>query len=353
MGFWQDKRVLVTGHTGFKGSWLALWLERAGAQVTGFALVPETDPSLFELARVGAGIASIEGDVRKGQLVAEVVAEHRPEVVIHMAAQAIVRTSYDDPAATYATNVMGTVNVLEAVRRHPGARAVVVVTSDKCYDNREIDRGYREDEPLGGRDPYSSSKGCAELVARAYRDSFLAEAGVAVASARAGNVIGGGDWAKDRLVPDLVRSMTAGEPLFVRYPKAVRPWLHVLEPVSGYLLLARRLWEDGPRFAEAWNFAPREDAELVSVGELVARLARHWDDSVAVELHPGPHPHEHTLLRLDPSKARERLGWHARLSVAETLEWVAEWYRGHRDGADARELTEDQIGRYQELVSRA
>ncbi len=346
--FWNGKKVLVTGHTGFKGSWLSLWLQQAGAEVVGYALAPPTEPSLFEVARVGEGMTSIEADLRDLDRLRAAVTEHRPEVVLHLAAQAIVRASYDDPIETYSSNVMGTVNLLEAVRLEPGARAVVVVTSDKCYDNLEIERGYVEGDALGGRDPYSSSKGCAELVTRAYRDSFLAaaEPPVAVASARAGNVVGGGDWGKDRLVPDIMRSFLERQPLHIRNPEATRPWQHVLDPVGGYLSLAERLCQEGPRFAEGWNFGPADHEAPLPVGKLVERLLEHWDDAIEVELDPGPHPHEHHLLRLDPTKARERLGWSARLSLPETLDWIVEWYRAYRDGGDMRVVTETQIERY-------
>ncbi len=348
--FWKGKKVLVTGHTGFKGSWLCLWLQQVGAEVVGYALEPPTLPSLFEVARVGEGMTSIEADVRDLGRLRATVAEHRPDVVLHLAAQAIVRAGYDDPIETYSTNVMGTVNLLEAIRREPSARAVVIVTSDKCYDNLEIERGYVEGDVLGGRDPYSNSKGCAELVTRAYRDSFLAEAEspVAVASARAGNVVGGGDWGRDRLVPDIMRSFLERQPLYVRNPKATRPWQHVLDPVGGYLTLAERLYQDGGRFAEAWNFGPADEDPL-PVGALVERILEHWDEPIEVEVDPGPHPHEHHLLRLDPAKARTRLGWIARLSLPETLGWIVEWYRAYRDGGDMKAATESQIERYRAI----
>ncbi len=351
--FWHGKNVLLTGHTGFKGSWLALWLQQAGADVVGFALAPDTEPSLFELARVSEGMTSILGDLRDPKQVQSIVAKHKPEIVLHLAAQAIVRASYDDPVETYATNVMGTVHLLEAIRQHPGARVVVVVTSDKCYDNLEIERGYREDDALGGRDPYSSSKGCTELVARSYRDSFLAAATppVALATARAGNVIGGGDWGRDRLVPDILRAFLDGQPLRIRNSAATRPWQHVLDPLAGYLTLAEHLWRDGAAYSEAWNFGPADQAPL-PVGAMVERMIERWDSAVTVETDPGPHPHEHHLLRLDPSKAEHRLGWNARLNVPETLDWIVEWTRAFRDGADMRLITEEQIARYQSALGR-
>lgn len=351
--FWKGKKVLVTGHTGFKGSWLSLWLQKLGAKVVGYALPPPTEPSLFEVARVGEGMTSIEGDVRDLRSLEGTIAAHRPEIVIHMAAQAIVRAGYEDPVETYSTNVLGTVNLLEAIRTTPSARVVVAVTSDKCYENLEIERGYREaHDALGGRDPYSSSKACAELVARSYRDSFLAAADppVAVGTARAGNVIGGGDWARDRLVPDLMRALLARRRLYIRYPEAVRPWQHVLDPVGGYLRLAECLWQGGDRFSEAWNFAPDDD-KLLSVREIVHLIQELWDDPVEVELAPGPHPHEHTLLRLDPGKARSKLDWAPRLATPRALRWVVEWFRGYREDRDMRELTASQIERYQSLAA--
>ncbi|MCP3959934.1 MAG: CDP-glucose 4,6-dehydratase [bacterium] len=348
--FWRDKKVLLTGHTGFKGSWLALWLQRAGARLVGYALPPPTEPSLFEIAAVADGMTSIEGDLRDLDHLRVVIDRHRPEVVLHLAAQAIVRASYEDPIETYSSNVMGTVNLLEAIRLEPSARSVVVVTSDKSYDNLELERGYREDDALGGRDPYSSSKGCAELVTRAYRDSFFAaaEPPVAVATARAGNVIGGGDWGRDRLVPDIMRSFLDRRPLYIRYPQSVRPWQHVLDPIGGYLTLAEHLWREGERFSEAWNFGP-PDEDPLSVGAMVERIQELWGESGEVELDPGPHPHEHHLLRLDPAKAEGRLGWKARLELHDTLDWVVEWYRAYGDGEDMRQLTEAQIDRYQAL----
>ena len=267
--FWKDKRVLLTGHTGFKGSWLSLWLQSMGAQVTGYALAPPSNPSLFDVAEVGKGMTSIIGDIGDLERLRAVFAEHKPEIVIHMAAQALVRYSYVEPVETYSTNVMGTVNLLEAVRGTDSVRAVVNVTSDKCYENREWVWGYRENEAMGGFDPYSNSKGCAELVTAAYRNSYFhpgqyKEHGVAIASGRAGNVIGGGDWADDRLIPDIMRAITQGKPVNIRNPHAIRPWQHVLEPLSGYLLLAQKLFEDGPAYAEGWNFGPNdEDAKPV------------------------------------------------------------------------------------------
>jgi CDP-glucose 4,6-dehydratase len=349
--FWAGRSVLVTGHTGFKGAWLSLWLARLGARVTGFALAPETEPSLFALAGVGDRVASRIGDVRDLAALSACVAEARPEVVLHLAAQALVRPSYADPVGTYAANVMGTVHLLEAVRACPEVAAVVIVTSDKAYENREWHWPYREDEAMGGRDPYSNSKGCAELVTSAYRASFFGEGGhpAHIASARAGNVIGGGDWSADRLVPDAVRAFGRGEAVEIRAPGAVRPWQHVLEPLSGYLRLAELLaGPEGAAFAEAWNFGPA-DADCRPVAEVVAGLARGWGGDASWRLSPGPHPHEATFLKVDASKARARLGWDRRLGLAQALAWTGAWYRAQAEGADAAALTLDQIARYEAL----
>ena len=351
-GFWRGRRVFLTGHTGFKGSWLALWLQRLGAEVSGFALAPETDPALFDLARVGQGMASTLGDVRDPAALAGAMAQARPEVVLHLAAQALVRRSYQDPVATYATNVMGTVHLLEAVRHTPEVRAVVVVTTDKCYENKEWLWGYREDEALGGHDPYSSSKGAAELVTSAYRRSFFApdpqgRPPAAIASARAGNVIGGGDWAAERLVPDFLRAMDAGRELVLRNPGAVRPWQHVLEPLSGYLELAEALHRQGPAFAEAWNFGPWE-ADARPVRWIAERLTALWgpDAGYRVEA-PAQAAHEAGLLKLDISKARARLGWRPRWGLDRALEAIMEWHQAYRAGADPRETTWRQIAAFE------
>ena len=351
-GFWAGRRVLVTGHTGFKGAWLSLWLARLGARVTGFALAPETSPSLCALAGLADRVEHRIGDVRDRAALAACVAEARPEIVLHLAAQALVRPSYDDPVATYATNVMGTVHLLEAVRACPEVAAVVIVTSDKAYENREWVWAYREDEPMGGRDPYSNSKGCAELVTSAYRASFFGEGGhpAQIASARAGNVIGGGDWSPDRLIPDVVRAFGRGEPVEIRAPAAVRPWQHVLEPLAGYLRLAEALCgEDGACYAEAWNLGPA-DADCRPVSEVVAGLARGWGEGATWRLSAGTHPHEATFLKVDASKARARLGWDRRLRLAEALDWTGAWYRAQARGADAAALTLEQIARYEALA---
>jgi CDP-glucose 4,6-dehydratase len=342
-GFWRGRSVLVVGHSGFKGAWLALWLQLLGARVTGFSGGRPTQPSLHELARLAEEMESIHGDVRDADAVARAVAVSDPEVVIHMAAQALVRRSFAEPVETYATNVMGTVNVLDAVRRHgEGVRAVVVVTSDKCYENREWEWGYREDEAMGGHDPYSSSKGCAELVTSAFRSSFFSDPdGPRVASARAGNVIGGGDWGEDRLVPDIVRAALAGEPARVRNPNSVRPWQHVLNPLSGYLALAEALFES-PEHAAGWNFGPAEE-DAHPVGWIVAQLAELWPGGLRWTIDDGPHPHEARYLKLDSSRARTRLGWRPPVALAPALASIVEWHRALREGADMRAVTVGQI----------
>ncbi len=340
--FWQDRRVLLTGHTGFKGAWLALWLQSLGAQVCGFANGVPTEPSLYELARVGEDMQSVRGDIRDPAAIVDALAASKPEIVIHMAAQSLVRRSFEDPRETYETNVMGTVNLLDAVRRGAGVRVLVNVTSDKCYDNREWEWGYRESEPMGGHDPYSNSKGCAELVTDAYRRSFFGDPdGTRVASARAGNVIGGGDWAEDRLVPDLMRAALSGEPLRVRNPEAIRPWQHVLNPLSGYLRLAQALWES-PDYASAWNFGPA-DEDARPVAWIVSRLSELWVGDLHVSEDPGPHPHEARYLKLDSSRARAHLDWRPTWDLADGLEAVVDWYLDLREGGDMRVVTCEQI----------
>jgi CDP-glucose 4,6-dehydratase len=336
--FWAGKRVLVTGDTGFKGAWLSLWLASLGARASGFGQ-GATEPSLYALARVGEVVEHLDGDVRDAEGVAAAVARLAPEVVIHMAAQPLVRRSFDDPVGTYATNVMGTVNVLDAVRRRADVGAVVVVSSDKCYAPRDAGPGYREDDPMGGHDPYSSSKGCAELVTSAFRDSFFD--GAAVASARAGNVFGGGDFGAYRLLPDVFRAALEGAPVRIRNPQAVRPWQHVLNPLSGYLCLAERTWVDRS-CARGWNFGPAgEDAR--AVGWIVERVADLWDGPLRWEIDSGPHPHEAQWLKLDSSLARERLGWTPRWDLDEGLRRAVRWHLVHRDGGDMREATLAQV----------
>ncbi len=348
--FWKGKKVMLTGHTGFKGSWLSLWLQSLGAKVTGYALEPPTSPSLFEIAHVGDKMSKSHiADIRDLDTVKEKFQEHKPEVVFHMAAQSLVRYSYDNPVETYNTNVMGTVNILEAVRSTSSVKVVVNITSDKCYENKEWLWGYRENEPMGGFDPYSNSKGCAELVTSAYRDSFFGATNknnVALASARAGNVIGGGDWAEDRLIPDIIRAAIDNKPVIIRNPNAIRPWQHVLEPLAGYLLLAEKLWNDGTSFSEAWNFGPREE-DAKSVGWIVQNLAEIWDNKVNWEIDDdSEHPHEATYLKLDCSKASNKLDWRPRWDLDVALLKIVEWYQAYINNKNMREVTLKQINEY-------
>lgn len=350
-GFWRDRRVLVTGHSGFKGGWLSLWLQALGAKVAGFSLPPATKPSLFDVCRVAEGMDSRFADLRDRQQVLAAVRAADPEIVLHLAAQPLVRQSYADPVDTYLTNVMGTVHLLEAVRKSPAVRAVVVVTSDKTYENREWDWAYRESDPLGGSDPYGSSKACAELVSAAYRHAFFhaarhAEHGVAIATARAGNVIGGGDWAADRLVPDCLRAIDTGARLALRYPDAVRPWQHVLEPLSGYLLLAERLHAHGAAFAEAWNFGPA-DEDMRPVRWVVDELLRACGSRLSWEREASPQPHEANCLKVDASKARARLGWRTRWTLPAALEQTGAWHKAYRADADMRAVTLGQVGEFE------
>ncbi len=348
-GFWRGRRVLITGHSGFKGAWLALWLQSLGARVTGFSVNGATQPSLFELARVGEGVESIEGDVCDPEAIVAAMASVAPEVVIHLAAQSLVRRSFTEPVATFRTNVIGTVNLLDAVRRHgDDVRSVVIVTTDKCYENREWEWGYREDEPMGGHDPYSSSKGCAELVTAAYRRSFFSDAaGPQVASARAGNVIGGGDWGEDRLVPDVMRAALAGGSVRVRNPNSIRPWQHVLNPLSGYLVLAQAVW-NGPEHAHGWNFGPPEE-EAQTVGWVLRRIAELWPGELRWSVDDGPHPHEAGYLKLDSSRARTRLGWCPPVGLETALASIVEWYDALREGADMHAVTMRQIEAFQPI----
>jgi CDP-glucose 4,6-dehydratase len=345
--FWKGKRVFLTGHTGFKGGWLALWLADMGVQVHGYALLPPTDPSLFAAAEVGKSIATSEiGDVRNQDKLCRAMQAAHPEIVFHLAAQPLVRASYAHPAETYAVNVMGTVHLLDAVRVTPGVKAVVNVTTDKCYENREWVWSYRENEAMGGHDPYSSSKGCSELVTAAYRGSFLKPAGIHIASARAGNVIGGGDWAVDRLIPDFFRASNASKVLKIRSPNATRPWQHVLEPLFGYMMLAEKLYTEGEDFAEAWNFGPEEaDARPVKwIAEyLCSQLpGSHWQcDSV-------PQPHEANYLKLDSSKAKARLGWHSRWNLETALGHTLAWHLAWKRGVDMTAKSIEQIHAYEE-----
>ena len=350
--FWAGKRVFLTGHTGFKGSWLSVWLKDLGAELTGYALSPPTKPSLFEVANVSSGMTSIIGDIRDPAALTKALCDARPEIVIHMAAQPIVRLSYEQPVETYSTNVMGLVHLFEAVRKSPGVRAVVNVTSDKCYENKEWVWGYRESEPMGGYDPYSSSKGCAELVTAAYRRSFFnpddyGNHGIALASARAGKVIGGGDWALDRLIPDIMRAIEAGQPVSIRNPHAIRPWQHVLEPLSGYLTLAEKLYEAGPAFAEGWNFGPAE-GDARPVQWIVERLTQMWGEGARWQLDSRSNPvHEAHYLKLDCSKARMALGWNPIWGLEQALSRITDWHKWSLQGCNMYAKTLSQVREYQ------
>jgi CDP-glucose 4,6-dehydratase len=345
--------VFLTGHTGFKGGWLALWLRQLGAQVTGYARPPAAQPNLYEVARVGERLRSHFGDLADLPQLTGSVQQAQPEIVLHLAAQPLVRASYRDPVETYRTNVLGTVHLLEAVRATPGVKAVVVVTTDKCYEPVDAPSGYRESDRLGGHDPYATSKACAELVTGSYRNAFFAperlrEHGVAIATARAGNVVGGGDWNADRLVPDLVRATELQRPALIRRPDAVRPWQHVLEPLNGYLTLAQGLFEDGARYAEAWNFGPGAEGER-SVKWIADRFVAAWGPPAAWQADDpdAQHPHESHLLKLDCAKARERLRWRPRLDLGTGIDWTVQWHRHHLGGADMTAICERQIADYE------
>lgn len=347
--FWRGKRVFLTGHTGFKGGWLSLWLQSMGAEVHGYALNPPTETNLFTVAEVGKGMASsVIADIREAGKLSQVMRLANPSIVFHLAAQPLVRYSYSQPVETYEVNVMGTVHMLDAVRASPSVKTVVNITTDKCYENREWVWGYRENEAMGGFDPYSSSKACAELVTAAYRQSFLAPVGIAVASARAGNVIGGGDWASDRLIPDFLRAMDASETLKIRSPQSTRPWQHVLEPLSGYLMLAEQLHVNGAGFAEAWNFGPT-DEDARSVRWIVERMAEMRKD-VNWQCDETPKPHEANYLKLDSSKAHNQLKWQPRWHLQTALQRTLDWHEAWRKAGDMREVTLAQITDYRSVM---
>ncbi len=349
--FWRGKRIFLTGHTGFKGSWLSLWLQKMGAGVTGYALPPSTSPNMFEATHASSGMVSVIGDVRDGVALASAMKAAEPEIVIHMAAQPLVRYSYQNPVETYAVNVMGLVNLFEAVRQTGSIKAVVNVTSDKCYENREWVWGYRETEAMGGYDPYSSSKGCAELVTSAYRRSYFNasshdDQAVGLASARAGNVIGGGDWALDRLVPDIMRAIDGGRAVKIRNPHAVRPWQHVLEPLNGYLTLAEQLCNDRAAASEGWNFGPKP-TDVQPVQWVVEKLIDFWGEGARWLLDENQGEHEANYLSLDCAKARARLGWQPVWDLAKALEMIVVWHKAYRHGKDIRAVTFEQITKFE------
>lgn len=353
MTFWRGRRVFLTGHTGFKGGWLALWLQHHGADVCGYALPPYTDPSFYEEASIASGMQSIFGDIRDLETLKASLHAWKPEVVLHLAAQPLVRASYDDPIGTYATNVMGTAHVLEAARTCPSVRSVVVVTTDKCYENKEWCWPYRETDALGGYDPYSNSKACTELVASAYRSSFFnpkdyAKHQMAMATGRAGNVIGGGDWSTDRLIPDMIRGFMSHEPVVIRNPLAIRPWQHVLEPLRGYLMLAQHLYT-GTEMGEAWNFGP-EPGDAKPVQWVADYLVEHWGGDASWRLADGPAPHEAQLLKLDSSKAASRLKWVPALTIEQGVDMTLDWYQEKVKGSDMRAVTLSQIAAYEARV---
>jgi len=346
-GFWKGKRVLLTGHTGFKGSWLSLWLQRLDVDLIGFSKYVPTKPSLFEVANVEVGMTSLTGDVCNFNQMKNVIEEYKPEIIIHMAAQSLVHTSYKDPIETYATNVMGTVHLLEAIRQVGKVRAVINVTSDKCYENKGFTRGYHEEDPMGGYDPYSSSKGCAELVTSSFRNSFFnskeyTKHGVALASVRAGNVIGGGDWSADRLIPDIIRSVSKNETIKIRSPQATRPWQYVLEPLNGYLQLVEKLWDEGPQYTEGWNFGPDEDG-IKPVSWIVEKFAQLWGNNLSWKYEQGDFPHEAAFLRLDCTKAKTKLKWLPKTNLELALKWTVEWFKQYEQKNNIREFTEEQI----------
>lgn len=353
---WKGRRVFLTGHTGFKGGWLALWLARLGAEVRGYALDPSTNPCLFDVARVGSVVEDLRGDIRDASRLEEAMTSFAPEVVFHLAAQPLVLHSYRDPVGTYETNVIGTARMLDCVRRTPSVRAVVSVTTDKCYENKEWIWPYRETDPLGGYDPYSSSKACAEIVSAAYRQSYFPVSAlghshhVAIATARAGNVIGGGDWSADRLLPDLVRGFLAHAPVNIRNPYSIRPWQHVLEPLRGYLQLAQKLLTGDSRYATAYNFGPRED-DARTVQWIVERMTELWSDGASWTLDPNPGPHEARFLRLDTSRARHDLEWTPILRLHDALDYLVQWYKRWNAGDDMHAFTLDQIDRYARCLS--
>jgi len=351
--FWNGKKVLLTGHTGFKGSWLSIWLQKLNVNLIGFSKYIPTKPSLFEVANVEDGMTSLTGDVCDFSHLKNVIEKHHPDIVIHMAAQSLVHQSYKNPIETYATNVMGTVNLLEAIRRIGKVRVVINVTSDKCYENKGLTRGYHEEDPMGGYDPYSSSKGCTELVTSSFRNSFFnpkeyVKHGIALSSVRAGNVIGGGDWAADRLVPDIIRAISKNEIIKIRSPHAIRPWQYVLEPLNGYLQLAEKLWDQGTEYTEGWNFGPNDD-DIKTVSWIVEKFTQLWGDSLSWESENNKLPHEAAYLKLDCTKAKTKLKWFPKTNLELALKFTVEWYKQYKQKNNMRKFTEEQINNFSSL----
>ncbi len=351
---WTGRRVFITGHTGFKGGWLSIWLARMGAIVRGYSLTPSTEPSLFEVARIGTLLEDVRGDIRDLDRLGRAIREFAPELVFHLAAQPLVRASYQDPLGTYATNVMGTANLLECLRSASSVRALVVITTDKCYQNHEWMWSYRENDRLGGDDPYSSSKACVEILTASYRKSFFSsncgsKHSVAIATARAGNVIGGGDWSEDRLLPDLIRGFISGAPVPIRNPGSIRPWQHVLEPIAGYLVLADQLLSRGAAVAEAWNFGPPDEAAW-TVAQIADDMVHRWGGAAKWVRDGTQQPREAHYLKLDASRAKVALGWHPRLSMQQTLQMLVDWYKAWQEGADMLAISQSQIQEYEKLL---
>ena len=351
--FWKNKKVLLTGHTGFKGSWLSIWLKKLGVELVGFSKDIPTKPSLFEIAKVSEGMTSITGNIEDFTAIQKVLKENKPEIVIHMAAQSLVRKSYEEPINTFATNVMGTVNLLQAVKTTGSTLVLINITSDKCYENKGTEKAFSENSPMGGYDPYSSSKGCAELVTSSFRNSFFnlkefERHGCSLSSVRSGNVIGGGDWAKDRLIPDIMNSISKRIPTQIRNTRSIRPWQFVLEPLFGYLILAQRMWEEGKEFSEPWNFGP-DETDCKSVKWILEKISKELDDRFSWKEDTRDNPHEAEMLKLDCNKAKKRLGWKTKLDVNETIEWTVNWYKEYFKNSDMKEYTENQIDKFMSL----
>jgi len=351
--FWKNKKVLLTGHTGFKGSWLSIWLKKLGVELVGFSKDIPTKPSLFEIAKVSEGMTSITGNIEDFTAIQKVLKENKPEIVIHMAAQSLVRKSYEEPINTFATNVMGTVNLLQAVKTTGSTLVLINITSDKCYENKGTEKAFSENSPMGGYDPYSSSKGCAELVTSSFRNSFFnlkefERHGCSLSSVRSGNVIGGGDWAKDRLIPDIMNSISKRIPTQIRNTRSIRPWQFVLEPLFGYLILAQRMWEEGKEFSEPWNFGP-DETDCKSVKWILEKISKELDDGFSWKEDTRDNPHEAEMLKLDCNKAKKRLGWKTKLDVNETIEWTVNWYKEYFKNSDMKEYTENQIDKFMSL----